>query len=223
MDRVTALCNALKALLGIKVIAVETTGNFVKYHKTCYLGFISAICRGGTNCTDDRSQECGCSIFSGPQQESRGIHGNVEITNTTKSDYSNELENLLSWLLQVSDSSIDTAPILQAALQFDAPNDLRYAVTALLQTQSVKDLFNKDVLEYRRTCLIQQKSPFEVSLTFRSGLQCTVSAGSSYGQVGGSHPYVAKSCLNQYVSYLFSSSWYLLGASICIHKLAYSQ
>lgn len=66
---------------------------------------------------------------------------------------------------------------------FSAPDDLRFAIASLQEAQYVKESFQKDVTEFRRTLLIQQKSPVEVTFTFRTGLQCTVTADISYGKV----------------------------------------
>lgn len=47
----------------------------------------------------------------------------------------------------------------------------------------MKETFQKDVAEFRRTLLIQPKGPLEVTFTFRTGLQCTIGADASYGKV----------------------------------------
>jgi hypothetical protein len=72
---------------------------------------------------------------------------------------------------------------LADALLLSPPDDLRFAITTLQEIQSVKETFQKDVAEFRRTLLIQPKGPLEVTFTFRTGLQCTIGADASYGKV----------------------------------------
>eukprot|EP01033_Poteriospumella_lacustris_P009438 gene9438-6763_t len=84
--------------------------------------------------------------------------------------------------IDASEPWIDTSSILADALLLSPPDDLRFAITTLQEIQSVKETFQKDVAEFRRTLLIQPKGPLEVTFTFRTGLQCTIGADASYGK-----------------------------------------
>jgi hypothetical protein len=88
--------------------------------------------------------------------------------------------------IEVSESWIDIQRILVNAQIFNAPDDLRFAITSLQEAQYAQEIFHKDVTEFRRTLLIQPNGPMEVKFTFRTGLQCMIAADISYNKGPGS-------------------------------------